>query len=606
MGGKPNKKDKLLLKAAVITAVSVVVLREAPPMWVAGHDAMEITAFGGLILGAPPLMARTLMILANAIDMIESRLPDGSKNAARFVKSIRELKGRASVFKPAPYWGVIKGKPIFAAFQSNALILGPAGSSKDVSHAGPNLMALAGKVSKVVMDLKNDMSVIYGDALRAAGEDVICLNFGGKFPDRIDGTNYTPLSLIADNFTHYTITFVTADAKEMALQIYPEPEAQGGTDNSFFRKGSRKLISFAIIVIVLRKGATATLGDVLSLLQDTDDLLHHAQWVAGQLENEAGEPVIFPLHSSPWALNGSQASDDIDRFAEYLTKEGTAIARLIQAEDDRNFQSFLEGALGEMDDFNITTEAHKTTQAGTFRFRDLKEGDGIKTVFIGGDSSRPEAYKKIIEITTNNMFKELMRLEDSRKEIYVFGNELTNFRINHLEKYLTYLRSYRVKTFLYIQSLAAFRQTYGKDALQTLLSETEIKYILPGQRDPETLKMLSEELGEKKVIKRGNSGNRRDGSDGYTGLNGFSYSEDKAPLRKPDQIRRLEKGILFLGKNRPALIDTTSIASIWPFRHWQAISPFYDTAYRERIKLILWRFLPAAIRMAAKKKVDKS
>jgi len=583
-----------------------VVLREAPPLWIAGYDAMEIAAFGGLILGAPPLMARALMTVANAIDMIEARLPDAAKNGARFVKSIREIKGRASIFKSAPYWGMLKGRAIFAPFEANSLVLGPAGTSKDTSHAGPNLMALAGKVSKVVMDLKNDMSVIYGDSLRAADEDVICLNFGGKFPNRIDGKNYTPLSLIADNFTHYSITFVTADAKEMALQIYPEPEAQGGTDNSFFRKGSRKLISFAIIVIVLRKGAAATLGDVLSLLQDTEDLLHHAQWVAGQLEDDAGEPVRFPLQSSPWALNGSQDLDDIERFSEYLTKEGTAIARLIQADDDRNFQSFLEGALGELDDFNITTEAHKTTQAGTFRFRDLKEGGRIKTVFIGGDSSRPEAYRKIIEITTNNMFKELMRSEDSRKDIYVFANELTNFRINHLEKYLTYLRSYRVKTFLYIQSLAAFRQTYGKDALQTLLSETEIKYILPGQRDPETLKMLSEELGEKKVIKRGNSGNRRDGSDGLPGLDGFSYSEDKVPLLKPDQIRRLKKGILFLGKNRPTLIDTPSIASIWPFRHWQAISPFYDKPYRERIKLILWRFLPAAIRMAVRGKGDKS
>jgi len=585
-----------------VLAICAVAWFEAMPFYVAGYDVIRLAIYGGLIYSVPPLLARALIKLANLIDTIEARIPENAKSMAGFAKSIRELKGRAKLFDAAPYWGVLQGAAIFAHFASNALILGPAGTAKDTSHAGPNLMVLAGKASKVVMDLKNDMAVIYADALRAAGEDVICLNFGGIFSDLIDGTTYSPLSLIADNFTLYSIRYVIADAREMALQIYPEPKTQGGTDNGFFRNGSRKLIRFAIIMTVLIEGQNATLGNVLSLLQDTDELLHKARWAAGQLENEDGSTSQILLHESPWAKNGSQSQEDIDDFAEYLAREGAAISRLITAQDNRNYESFSEGALGEMDDFNITTQAHKTAQAGTFRFRDLKDGDGIKTVFIGGDSSRPDAYRKIIEITMNNMFKELMRSENSRNDVYVFANEITNFRILNLEKYLTYLRSYGVKLFLYIQSLAAFRQSYGKDALQTLLSETEIKYVLAGQRDPETLKMISDQLGQEKVIKRTNSGNRRDAADGHVGLDGFSYTEEKTPVMSEDKLRRSNKGILFLGQNRPALIDTPSIASIWPFRHWQGISPFYDKPYRERIKLVLWRFLPAELRIRGKRK----
>lgn len=592
----------------MVCAISVVAIHEAPPLWAAGYDVIELAAFSGLIYGLPPLLARGLMSAANAIDTVEANIPDKAKDGAGFVKSIRELKGRTSWLKTAPYWGTLKGRAIFAAFQSNALILGPAGTSKDVSHAGPNILALAGKYSKVVMDMKSDMAVIYADALQAAGEEVIILNYGNLFSDRLESSFYNPPSLIADNFSHGSISDVAPDATEMALQIHPEPVSASGDGNGiFFRNGSRKLIRFSIIICILIDGASATLGDALALLQDKDALLHRAKWACGRLETDDGSPIKIDLHEAPWAKVGSQSAQDIDMFAEYLSGLAASIADLIESEDSRTYDSFIEGALGEMDDFNITTKAHKVAQASEFRFRDLKEKDGIRTVFICGDSSRPDAYKKIIEITVNNMFKELMRCESSRKDVYVFGNEITNFKINNLEKYLTFLRSYRVKLFLYVQSLAAFRQTYGKDALQTLLSETEVKYILPGQRDPETLKLISDEmLGLKKIIRRTNSGNRRDGADGLSGLDGFSYAEDKAPLRTTDKLRRQDEGILFLGNNRPTLIDTFSIASIWPFRHWQGLSPFYDKPYRERIKLILWRYLFAAIKRQFSQKDNPS
>lgn len=590
MAARVNKPERPLLKAALISAISAVVLMEAPPLYLASYDVIEVAAFGGLIIGAPPLVARGLLMLANAIDTLEARLPRDTKDMAQFAKSLKDFKGSLERWKPAPYWGAIGGKAIFADFQANALCLGPAGTSKDVSNAGPNIFAI--KESKVILDMKSDMMVIYAKALRERGEIVHCLNYGDLYKDRInDEAFYNPLNLISDCFAEGSINDVTADVAEMALQIYPEPKSDGEGGNRFFRNGSRKLISFCIIICVIIHGETATLGHVLQMLQDKESLLHHALWAAGRLEQADGLAKI-PLHESPWAKDGSQSFEDIESFADYLAGLGASTSDLVQAQDSRTFDSFIEGAMGEMADFNVTTRAHKKMKISTFRFSNLKKKGVTTTVFIGGDASRVDANKKIIEITTANMFKELMRAENISKPVYVFGNEITNFKIANLEKYLTFLRSYKVKLILYVQSLAAFRETYGKNATSTLLSETEIKYVLAGQRDPETLKMLEELLGNTKTVKRTNTGNRRDGADGLSGLDSFTYTEEAKPLLTADQIRRLDKGILFLGKHKPALIDTPSIASIWPFRKWQEISPFYSKPYLERIKLRLWRYAP--------------
>lgn len=604
MAARGQKHDKPLLKAALVGAISLVALMEAPPLYVAGYDVIRIAALGGLVFSVPPLLALALMITANWVDTVEARIPTNAKKHASFAKSIRELKGRARFPKKAPYWGKLNGKAVFAPVEANALILGPAGSSKDVSHAGPNLAALAGKANKVVMDLKSDMMVIYADLLRAAGETVICLNFGGLFEDRIKGEDSdNALSVILTSFTSGSLSDISADAIELSLELYPEPAPGNEGPNGIFRKGSRKIIVFSMIILVIIEGEDATLGGVLALISDRDLLLKYTRWASGRLIREDGGLARFPIFEAGFARSGQHDPQDLQNFADYLSGLGGSIADLMESKDSRTFDSFLEGAIVEMVDFNITTRAAKRTKTSTFDLNELLKADNPFTIFIGGDSSRTQAYRKIIEITVSNIIKRLLRARDNRRPTYIFANEVTSFRIRNLSQYLVYLRASRIRFFLYVQSLASYREAYGKDALQTLLSETEVKYILPGQRDPETLKMLEELLGKKKVVKRSNSGNRRDGSDGLSGLDGYSYSEESVPLLTADQIRRLNKGILLLGKNKPALIDTPSIASIWPFRRkeFQAISPFYDKVYRERVRLILWRYLPLAVRLFLKR-----
>lgn len=606
MPARAKTPDKLLLKAGLIGAVGLAVLSEAPPLWVAGYDALSIAACCGLIYAVPPLLARGLLSLANALDTMAAKIPARRKDMAQFAKSIRELKGRARFPKHAPYWGTLKGKPIFADLESNGLILGPAGTAKDTSQAGPTICALATTGAGIVtLDLKGDMAVIYGPILRKMGYKVVNLNFGGLFLNRAPGTAYNQLSVISDSFRNL-LADIDPDSREMSLQLYPEPKSEGEGGNKFFRNGSRKIIVFCMIMLVIIEGESATLGDVLILLQDRKLLRQYARWAEGTLEQPEGGLVRLPLHECAWAHDGTHDPEEVARFAEFLGGLGASIAELMKdGADSRTFDSFIEGAIGEMADFNITTRAFAGMQAGEFRFSELKESKQPVAVFIMGDTSRPDAYRKVIEITTSNMFKALMRAKANRRKVYVVGNEITNYLIARIKTLQTTLRAYEVVCLWYVQSLAAYRSSYSKDDLQTLLSETEIKYILPGQRDPETLKMLEELLGKKKIIKRSNSGTRRDGADGLSGLDGFTYAEETAPLMSADQIRRSKKGILLLGNNKPALIDTPSIASIWPFRHWQAISPFYDKPYRERVRLVLWRYLPMALWLLFFRRRDK-
>ena len=66
---------------------------------------------------------------------------------------------------------------------------------------------------------------------------------------------------------------------------------------------------------------------------------------------------------------------------------------------------------------------------------------------------------------------------------------------------LTWGRSYGLRLHLIFQDLAAFERVYGKTALDTLLSETEIKQFLPGQRSPKTLELISKQmLGDQSMM----------------------------------------------------------------------------------------------------------
>lgn len=484
-------------------------------------------------------------------------------------------------------------REIISDFEANAMVLGPAGSGKTSAVVLPTILAI--RESKSITDLKPELVFVTKRALEERGEKVHVLNIGGVKEHLLDvSAQYNPLCIITDDFERPGgLHDISDDILEMCLQLKPEPDTVGvgSSGNEYFEIGSRDLIGFAIQTCVLIDGRNATLGDVASLLNDKEALLRHAQWACGRLEQdtENGEAVnhaIMPIEACPWN-DGRHDPGSVEVYIRYYRDLAKKAANLLEANDSRTADSFLTGAQQAVERFNITTRAHKSTQKSTFRFSEQKDESAPVTVFIMADASRIGAQKQVMSLIQWCMQTEWKRHPNHRKPVYLIADEATNFKIHGLDDLLTWGRGFGIRILLIFQSLAAFRKTYGKDALATLQNETEIKLFLPGQKDPETLSLLEQSyLGQQSYVAAGRSGNVN--SPDYW-ISGFDYREDGKPLMTVDMIRRTHKAILFIRRCRPMLVSLPPIAAIDPFRDQIDINPFHGKPFRLPVQLRLNR-----------------
>ena len=289
----------------------------------------------------------------------------------------------------------------------------------------------------------------------------------------------------------------------------------------------------------------------------------------------------MPIHESPWVSRHDP--EDVANYVAYLRGLAAGVADLLGTEESRTADSFITGAQQAVARFNITTRAHKKTKRSTFRFAEQKEGDAPTTVFIVADASRINAQKPVLGLIQWCMFQELKRHENKERPVYLLADEATNFKLHDLGSLLTWGRGYGLRLHLFLQSFSAFRATYGRDTLNVLLSETEIKQFLAGQREPETLELIEKVLGQQSIVAQGNSGTR----DRAFGVDGINYREDGKPLMSAEEIRRTDKTILIIRRNRPMLADLPAIAEIEPFRRLIDINPFHGKPFLKPVKLRL-------------------
>jgi type IV secretion system protein VirD4 len=183
-------------------------------------------------------------------------------------------------------------------------------------------------------------------------------------------------------------------------------------------------------------------------------------------------------------------------FKWYRNKAG-AIADLLLATDSKTAESFLTGARQALSAaFNSTSRAAKVLSRSTFRFGDMKEGDRPTTVALVIDASRIATQSKVAALIQWRAFTEFKRHSNTSKPVYIIADETSNFKIEGLPSLQTWGREYGIKWHGFIQSISAYRTTYGREALHVLLSETEIKQFLPGQREPEILDLIEKLLGQ--------------------------------------------------------------------------------------------------------------
>lgn len=115
--------------------------------------------------------------------------------------------------------------------------------------------------------------------------------------------------------------------------------------------------------------------------------------------------------------------------------------------------------------------------------------------------------------------------------------------------------------------------------METLLSETEIKQFLPGQRSPRTLTMIRQILGDQTIMSVGMSPGEH-GVQEHTGEAGRA-------LMTEDEIRRSKHGLLIIRRAPPILIEPISYAEVHPWRKQAGINPFHGRAFLKKVKIKL-------------------
>lgn len=584
------------------------------PLLVGGASWVALDTFGPLAfepqinwpaaLSAAVLAVCTIKVSAAALknsaamlDKISAKKARGDKGDAGWAKNLRELGKDVIQFRDwGPYWGTFagglpiigsRGREIIADYPSAAVSFGTAGSGKGAGVLLPTALAI--HEPKILTCFKGVNTSALMQPLMERGERFFAINLGNIFPEII-GTSacYNPLDIITDDFEMPSgISDVTADCDGLSLQLYPEPKTTQG-DSSFWHGGTVDMISMAVQQTILVHGRGANLGLVNQLLMDRERFLQEMLWASGRLlGNPAKDEELvllpaMPIEDSHWTAHHDPAT--VDQYIDYYRTKAGETADILADRESKIGGSFLRGAISALAPFNITTRAQQVMSHSSFRFRDIRDSDDIINVSIVIDASRKEAQTPIAGLIQWAAMTELKRCDNKDRKVYFLCDETTNFRIHDLPGFLTWGREYGLVIHLFIQSMAAFRNVYGKEAANTLLSETFIKQFLPGQRDPEMLELIEKLLADVSYVARSNTDRQNE-----AGIQGTSYSEHSKPLMSRDEIRRTDKTILFIGNKRPALTKLPPYAAIVPFRDQMGINPFFGKPWRLPVKLRLRR-----------------
>ncbi len=428
------------------------------------------------------------------------------------------------------------GKPLFAQVRTHGLTVSPAGGGKTVNFVIPALMHLK-DTPIIVTDLKGTLACITKETReKIHGHRAVCVNPGGLYKERLGApARYNPLQILADDWDSDHKRDLVTDAQAIALQLLPEP-AKGG-ENVYFRNGSRKILAFAFLYLVTMEIETPTLSAALRFIRRDSDF--------GEALDVASETDI---------LGGDLADLALDLLPKF------------NAENEAQWQSFREGAIQALDVFSSSTWLAESTSSCDFRFSDLKK-EKI-TVYLIADPTRMKVYAPWLGLLGWCALTELTRCRNN-KEVLFLLDETTNFRIEGLSNALTTLREYGCRVWFVIQELEEYAKIYGREGLETLLSQCECKVFF-GIQSTRTAEIVSRMLGETTIRTRSDNLGKSVLSDPS-----HSAGEDRRALLTPDEVMRFDDSIIFIGNQPPIHALKVGYHEINPFAQWANPNPMF-------------------------------
>lgn len=501
-----------------------------------------LVVFAGLAL-----LQFTWLVLVLAVKLIYRRiimLPTDRSGSARWA-TYRDIK-KAGLFRRK---GVLAGlkdrRPVFVDIESAGLVLSPAGGGKTVNFVVPALCA--DPTSMLVTDLKGSISCMTAKLRQKKhGHDTVCVNPSGQYVDIVgQSAHYNPLQILVDDWANPALhSLLYADAMAIAKQMRPEPDRAG--ENEFFRNASRKMLAFAFLYLVTIE-SRPQLAEALSLLSDVERLL--------------------------LCLNRAKQTDYLSGDLALLA---TDLLRKFEKGDPKQIESFREGAVQVLEIYSQSGSLAESTSKCDFRFHDMRDKD--MTIYLMGDPTRASVYQPWLALLSWCALTELIRYQNHTPVCFML-DEITNFKIEGLN--LTLLREFKIKAWLIVQELEEWAKTYGRESLNTLLSQTPVKLIFD-TADYQTCRLVENMLGNA-TIKTKNYNLGASLFDDPT----VSVQDNPRPLKTADEVRRTAKAILFVGKQPPVELDKIGYHEIRPWSKWIGINPLFGKRFKGRTRLRL-------------------
>ncbi|WP_300071796.1 type IV secretory system conjugative DNA transfer family protein [uncultured Ruegeria sp.] len=497
-------------------------------------------------LGALAVLSDLLALAQRAARIFRALRPKRSAASASWLTKRQACKAGLGDSQGL-FLGILEGLPLFIPNAVHGLLCSPARKGKTTGFVMGTLCHDIG-MSRVVADMKGELAVQTARLIaEEQGQAVLVLNPAHKFG--LGNAAYNPLQIILDDL-QFAPEDAIADAWSLAFQLVPP--APGGDRDPFWPNGTRKQLVFVVIALcVLREEVEANLPRAFAVLAD----------------NREFSRLLLEARGSD-ALGGE------------LYNLATNVASTWK-DNKKHFESFREGAVQALVAFGPSGRLAPSMTHCDFRFADLKRQK--MTLFLVCDYSRMDVFAPWLGLLIWAALKELVRSDDATPVQFIL-DEFTNYRLPGLPNALTALGGYGVRCWMVVQELEEVARAYGREALATILSQTDVKQFF-GVASFDTARLVSQLLGEEEITTESYGMGATPGD-----MPSLSLGRARSPLLTPDQVRRLpdDEQILFIRNLPPARAMKAGYHEIEPWRMQVENNPLHSgERYLGKLKLRL-------------------
>ncbi|MEM1150490.1 MAG: TraM recognition domain-containing protein [Pseudomonadota bacterium] len=366
-------------------------------------------------------------------------------------------------------YSLTSGEPIFAPI-GHSLILAAAGSGKTTRGAMVwlfSLLSTAGSAATLVLDSKSgEICAQLAPLLAELGIPFGIIDDMDVWPPlapwRVQLNAFGSAIAVCQNNPQDLVYVI----ETITLSLIPEPK-DGDDKNKYWRAWARKLIAFALGVLLKRNVQTATPGGVAAMLDDPDMLQSMAR-----IEAEEGD--------------GS------------LRAAGQAIVDMVGHE---HWPQHLEEAQRAMRIYGPETRLHQAGRNATTTHAELIRQGAV--IFLVGPQERLDKLGSYYASHMNSFGDALFQ---DAGELRVVGDEITNAPVKELlVDRITTIRAFGGQIFAIGQSRSEFVRKFGEQETRTIEDNAIVKQYL-GFSSFEEAERVSKAIGEEFAVSAGLSG----------------------------------------------------------------------------------------------------